>query len=183
MAHLLVAIDPGVNGGIVWSADGDPVECIKMPASDVEVCQLLADLCCKAKDVSLYLEEPPLFAGKNIPGSAIGKLMWNTGVLYGAVTQRDIADQLVVDGFPVDMRAVRLQMPIRRIGSYSCVIQLDRDLKTEIGIEVIPDRTLEILTAAADAPAEEPAEETPAAEAAPAAEDDMKGKKGKKSKD
>ena len=27
MAHLIVAIDPGVNGGIVWSADGDPVEC------------------------------------------------------------------------------------------------------------------------------------------------------------
>ena len=109
----------------------------------------------------------------------------DSGVLYGAVTQRDIADQLVVDGFLVDMRAVRLQMPIRRIGSYSCVIQLDRDLKTEIGIEVLPDRTLEILTAAADAPAEEPAEETPAAEAAPApaAEDDKKGKKGKKSKD
>ncbi len=84
MAHLIVAIDPGVNGGIVWSADGDPVECAKMPSSDIEVCQLLADLSCKAKDVSLYLEEPPLFAGKNIPGSAIGKLMWNTGVLYGA---------------------------------------------------------------------------------------------------
>ena len=83
MAHLIVAIDPGVNGGIVWSYDG-AVQTAKMPASDVEVCQLLADLSCKAKDVSLYLEEPPLFAGKNIPGSAIGKLMWNTGVLYGA---------------------------------------------------------------------------------------------------
>ena len=84
MAHLIVAIDPGVNGGIVWSADGDPVEACKMPATDIEVCQLLADLSCKAKDVELFLEEPPLFAGKNIPGSAIGKLMWNTGVLYGA---------------------------------------------------------------------------------------------------
>ncbi len=60
---LIVAIDPGVNGGIVWSTDG-AVQCAKMPASDVEVCQLLADLSCKAKDVSLYLEEPPLFAGK-----------------------------------------------------------------------------------------------------------------------
>ena len=84
MAHLIVAIDPGVNGGICWSADGDPVEACKMPSTDIEVCQLLADLSCKAKDVELFLEEPPLFAGKNIPGSAIGKLMWNTGVLYGA---------------------------------------------------------------------------------------------------
>ena len=84
MAHLIVAIDPGVNGGIVWSVDGEPVTCEKMPSTDVEVCQLLASLSCKAKDAELFLEEPPLFAGKNIPGSAIGKLMWNTGVLYGA---------------------------------------------------------------------------------------------------
>ena len=103
------------------------------------------------------------------------------GVLYGAVTQRDISDQLVADGYPVDQRGVRLQNPIRRIGSYGCVIQLDRDLKTEIGIEVNPDRTLEILTAAADAPDEEPAEEAPAADAAPVADDGKKGKKGKKS--
>ena len=104
----------------------------------------------------------------------------DAGVLYGAVTQRDISDQLVADGYPVDQRAVRLQNPIRRIGGYGCVIQLDRDLKTEIGIDVLPDRTLEILTAAADAPAEEPAEEAPAAEAAPAADEGKKGKKGKK---
>jgi large subunit ribosomal protein L9 len=106
------------------------------------------------------------------------------GVLYGAVTQRDIADQLVADGFGVDFRAVRLQQTIRRIGHYSCTIQLDRDLKTDISIDVLPDRTLEILTAAADAPAEEPeAEEAPAAEA-PAAEAEAKadGKKGKKAK-
>ena len=106
------------------------------------------------------------------------------GVLYGAVTQRDIADQLVADGFGVEFRAVRLTQTIRRIGHYSCTIQLDRDLKTDISIDVLPDRTLEILTAAAEAPAEEPAaEEAPAAEA-PAAEAEAKadGKKGKKAK-
>ena len=103
------------------------------------------------------------------------------GVLYGAVTQRDISDQLVADGYTVDMRAVRLQNPIRRIGSYSCVIQLDRDLKTEVGIEVLPDRTLEILTAAAEAEAE-PEAPAPEAEvpAAPAADAETKSAKGKK---
>ena len=109
----------------------------------------------------------------------------DAGILYGAVTQRDISDQLVADGYPVDMRAVRLQNPIRRIGHYSCVIQLDRDLRTEISIDVLPDRTLEILTAAEAAPAEEPAEEAPAADAAPEvapAADGDKGKKGKKAK-
>ncbi|MEN9642551.1 MAG: ribosomal protein [Planctomycetota bacterium] len=102
------------------------------------------------------------------------------GVLYGAVTQRDISDQLVVDGFMVDMRAVRLQNPIRRIGQYSCLIQLDRDLKTELTIDVLPDRALENFTAAAAA-AEAAEEETPAAEEpAAAAEEPKKGKKSKK---
>jgi large subunit ribosomal protein L9 len=103
------------------------------------------------------------------------------GVLYGAVTQRDISDQLVVDGFMVDMRAVRLQNPIRRIGQYSCLIQLDRDLRTELTIDVLPDRTLEILTAAAAA-AEAPEEEAAPAgdEPAAAAEEPKKGKKSKK---
>ena len=102
------------------------------------------------------------------------------GVLYGAVTQRDISDQMVVDGFMVDMRAVRLQNPIRRIGQYSCLIQLDRDLKTELTIDVLPDRALENFTAAAAA-AEAAEEETPAAEEpAAAAEEPKKGKKSKK---
>ena len=104
------------------------------------------------------------------------------GVLYGAVTQRDISDQLVVDGFMVDMRAVRLQNPIRRIGQYSCLIQLDRDLKTELTIDVLPDRTLENFTAAAAAAeAAEEEEVAPAAdEPAAAAEAPKKGKKSKK---
>jgi len=104
------------------------------------------------------------------------------GVLYGAVTQRDISDQLVVDGFMVDMRAVRLQNPIRRIGQYSCLIQLDRDLKTELTIDVLPDRALENFTAAAAAAeAAEEEEVAPAAdEPAAATEAPKKGKKSKK---
>jgi hypothetical protein len=79
------------------------------------------------------------------------------------------------------MRAVRLQNPIRRIGQYSCLIQLDRDLKTELTIDVLPDRALENFTAAAAA-AEAAEEETPAADepAAAAAEEPKKGKKSKK---
>jgi large subunit ribosomal protein L9 len=103
------------------------------------------------------------------------------GVLYGAVTQRDISDQLVVDGFLVDMRAVRLQNPIRRIGQYSCLIQLDRDLKTELTIDVLPDRALENFTAAAAAAEAVEEEAAPAAdEPAAAAEAPKKGKKSKK---
>ena len=65
------------------------------------------------------------------------------GVLYGSITQRDIADALVAAGYAVDMRAVRLAAPFRRIGSYTCLIQFEKDLKSDITIEVAADRTLE----------------------------------------
>lgn len=65
------------------------------------------------------------------------------GVLYGSISQRDIADALLAAGFPVDTRAIRLGETIRRIGSYHVPIQLDRDLRTEITVTVQPDRQLE----------------------------------------
>lgn len=84
MALILVAIDPGVSGGICTMDAEGKVETHKMPSTDFDVCRLLADISTKAKEVHLYLEEPPLYAGKAVPGSSIGKLMWNTGVAYGA---------------------------------------------------------------------------------------------------
>jgi len=65
------------------------------------------------------------------------------GVLYGSITQRDIADALVAAGYAVDMRAVRLAAPFRRIGSYTCTIQFEKELKADVTIDVAADRTLE----------------------------------------
>ena len=100
------------------------------------------------------------------------------GLLYGAVTQRDISDELIKMGFGVDTRAVRLSQPFRRVGSGSVTIQFDRDLKADIDVMVKSDRILEIdrkPETTEEAPA--PAAEAPAAEGdAPKA----KGKKGKK---
>ena len=85
MAHMILCIDPGQQGGLCWSIDGDPVECAKMPSTDVEVCQLIADLSLKAKDVELFLEEPSVAGyGPLIPASAIARLAQNYGMIYGA---------------------------------------------------------------------------------------------------
>ncbi|MFM7480038.1 MAG: 50S ribosomal protein L9 [Planctomycetota bacterium] len=70
------------------------------------------------------------------------------GILYGAVTQRDISDQLISDGYGVDMRAVRLNNPIRRVSSETVTIQFGRDLITEITVMVKPDRIIELETPA-----------------------------------
>jgi large subunit ribosomal protein L9 len=93
------------------------------------------------------------------------------GLLYGSITQRDISDALVAEGFEVDMRAVRLAQPFRRVGSYSCLIQFERDLKAEISIEVKADRVLESMMARTEEPEAAP---EPAAEASGEGEPDAK---------
>ncbi|HWB21156.1 MAG TPA: 50S ribosomal protein L9 [Phycisphaerales bacterium] len=80
------------------------------------------------------------------------------GILYGSVTQRDIADGLHSAGYEVDVRSVRLAQPVRRVGSYHVPIQLDKDLKAEVTLEIKPDRTLDLHT--------EPTHEPEAGEAA-----------------
>jgi hypothetical protein len=81
----IVAVDPGVNGGIaVFTPSEGTTEVHKMPGTDWDVVNLIKDIHLAKGRVVLYLEEPPLFAGKAVPGSSIGKLMWNTGILYGA---------------------------------------------------------------------------------------------------
>ncbi len=71
------------------------------------------------------------------------------GVLYGAVTQRDISDQLIIEGYGIDMRAVRLNNPIRRVSIETVTIQFGRDLVTEITVAVKPDRIIEMETSPA----------------------------------
>ncbi len=107
------------------------------------------------------------------------------GVLYGAVTQRDISDQLIAEGYGIDMRAVRLANPMRRVGSQPVTIQFGRDLVAEITIAVKPDRIIELETPAAanTAPsAEGDSVEESAEPATPAAEaDESKAERGTKS--
>ncbi|MFM1869214.1 MAG: ribosomal protein [Planctomycetota bacterium] len=102
------------------------------------------------------------------------------GVLYGSITQRDIADALVAAGYAVDMRAVRLAAPFRRIGSYTCTIQFEKELKADVAIEVAADRALEMLQAQKEA--EEAAAAAVAASEAEDREEEAKAPRRAKSK-
>ncbi len=64
------------------------------------------------------------------------------GALYGSVTQRDVTDCLIEQGYGVDVKSVRLSHPIRRIGTYPVAIQFDKDLQAEVTFIVNPDREL-----------------------------------------
>ena len=65
------------------------------------------------------------------------------GALYGSVTQRDIADALIENGFSIDTRAVRLHTAIRRVGEYPVTIQFGTDMKVDVEVTVNADRPLE----------------------------------------
>ena len=65
------------------------------------------------------------------------------GGLYGSVTQRDIADALIENGFSVDTRAVRLHTAIRRVGEYPVTIQFGTNMKVEVEVTINADRPLE----------------------------------------
>ncbi len=81
------------------------------------------------------------------------------GALYGSVTQRDICDALSAAGYEVELRAIRLSSPIKRVGSYTAPIQFDRDQKTEITVVVESDQPIEELDATDEPEAEGEAQE------------------------
>lgn len=85
------------------------------------------------------------------------------GVLFGGVSQHDIAEALRAEGYSIDDRAVRIGEQIKRLDSYTIPIVLANDLKTEIKVWIVSDKPAEELAAEAEAAAEPaPAEEAPA---------------------
>ena len=65
------------------------------------------------------------------------------GILYGAVTQQDIAKALKDKGYDIRPRDVRLPHAIKRVDTYEVHIKFEADLETAIKLWVMPDRKLE----------------------------------------
>ncbi|MFN5944708.1 MAG: 50S ribosomal protein L9 [Phycisphaerae bacterium] len=80
------------------------------------------------------------------------------GILYGAVTQQDIASALVAKGFKVTGRDVRMSQTIKRIENIDVHVKLAKDLDSIVKVHVKPDRELPKDVggaSASDAPAEQ----------------------------
>ena len=83
------------------------------------------------------------------------------GVLYGSVTQQDIASALQELGFNITERDVRIGTPIKQLDSYDIPIQVADDLKTQIKVWVVSDKPAEELIAEETEEGEESEEEEP----------------------
>ncbi|MCC7146139.1 MAG: 50S ribosomal protein L9 [Phycisphaeraceae bacterium] len=62
------------------------------------------------------------------------------GILFGGVSQHDIANALRSAGFAIDDRTVRIGEQIKRLDSYEIPIQLAGDLRTQIKLWVVSDK-------------------------------------------
>lgn len=89
------------------------------------------------------------------------------GILFGGVSQHEIAQALRDEGFEIDDRAIRIGQQIKRLDSYNIPVVLASDLKTEIKLWVVSDKPSENLQTE-EAAAEEPAAEQTADEEKPA---------------
>lgn len=85
------------------------------------------------------------------------------GVLFGGVSQHDIAKALQAEGLMVEDRMVRIGEQIKRLDSYTVPLVLAADLKTEIKLWVVSDKPMETTEEAGAAAASEdaPAEAEP----------------------
>jgi large subunit ribosomal protein L9 len=65
------------------------------------------------------------------------------GILYGAVTQQEIANVLSEKGYHVKPREVRLGQTIKRVDNYDVHVKLDSDLDVLVKIKVLADRKID----------------------------------------
>ena len=59
------------------------------------------------------------------------------GKLFGAVTNRDVAEAFGADGFTLDRRAIQLEEPIKTLGMFNIPVKLDRGIQATIKVYVV----------------------------------------------
>lgn len=81
----LIAIDPGVSGGIAWRlAYG--AQAVKMPATEPDICAKLKDIYYHLDKPTCIVEEVCGYIGRPQPGSAMFTFGRNFGFCLGTLT-------------------------------------------------------------------------------------------------
>lgn len=81
--YIVIAVDPGRNGGIVWRENGK-VHAIRMPANEAATVDFLAKVACRSALVELHLELPAAGGWGKAGLSSIAKLFRGVGNIEGA---------------------------------------------------------------------------------------------------
>jgi large subunit ribosomal protein L9 len=71
---------------------------------------------------------------------SIGAKTSSSGKIFGSVNTIQIAEALKEKGFDIDRKSITLQEDqIKEVGNYKAVIKLHRDVKVEVGFEIIAE--------------------------------------------
>jgi len=62
-----------------------------------------------------------------------------SGVLFGSVTSRDVADLMSANGFEVDRRKILLEHPIKNIGNYRLDVRCHGEVTAQLLLSVVPE--------------------------------------------
>lgn len=87
-----------------------------------------------------------------------------SGMLYGSVSGKDVADAVKAAGFTIERRMVNLDQPIKTLGSYGVRISLHPEVSVTVTINVARSAEEAERAAAAAAAAEAEEAEAPAEE-------------------
>jgi len=69
----------------------------------------------------------------------IGAKTSSTGMIFGSVTNIQIAEELAKKGFEVDRKIILIKNPVKEVGSYSATVKLHKDVSVEIPFEVVSE--------------------------------------------
>ena len=61
----------------------------------------------------------------------------DAGALYGSVTPRDAAEAATEAGFSLDKKQVALAAPIKELGNHTVIIDLHKEVKAKVNVEVV----------------------------------------------
>jgi hypothetical protein len=87
IAKNIIAVDPGLSGGIVAGELSTPAVVKNMPETEVDVISLLSKCIAGVGEPTLYIEKLPHFVavpGGRVSGASMAKLHRNAGLITGA---------------------------------------------------------------------------------------------------
>ena len=91
------------------------------------------------------------------------------GVIFGSVTNIQLAEALAEKGFEIDRKIIQIKKAVKEVGDYDAQVRLHRDVIVPITFTVISENHA-VIESETPAPAPAPAAEAPAEEDAEMAE-------------
>ena len=67
----------------------------------------------------------------------VTKRAGENGLLYGSVTSSEIAELLAAHGVDVDRRKIRLDDPIKQVGTFTVPVRLHRQVTADVSLQVV----------------------------------------------